>query len=397
MIEESEIATDEFETEDGLEEVTEPSKPESPEETARAVWEELAAEAEEKAAQEGEKPAEEPEEKPNEISEAARKLAQAKRKKRQTFVPVEDAQQGQPAEAPAAQPTEKIEPPASWTAQDKERFHALDPVAQKNAVKWFKDAQAHSTRLWQEMSTEKAKAKEIVEVADEYFGKKIKLPDGMTKGQAIRQLLDYQQHINEDSIGAIADMIRYRKVSLADIQARLNGQTQAPPRQESPQQRLLTPEEVNRIVEERLQAHSQTQAQSQAAESATESVRQVQREMQNGKYLYPELHEAAYIQRIQPLVSYYRGNNPEISWGDVYKLAVQHDRQARGVSSPGTANPASPRLTSENIQTVRQASSSLRSRGGNGAIPRMSEPKPNETARESAEAAYWETIGRKQH
>lgn len=393
MTDENEIETVESETEEVFEEIAE--KAETAEETARAVWDELAAKAEAEA------PAEEAPtdgEKPNEISEAARKLAGAKRnKKRQTFVPA-DSVQAATVEAPqadAAAPAEKYEPPAAWTAADKEKFYALDPVAQKNTVTMFKNLQAHSTRLWQEMKTETTKAQEINQVADEYIGKRIKLPDGMTKGQAIRQLFDYQEKINRDSIGAIADMMKYRGVSIQDIHARMNGQTQAPPAPpvQQTQQTLLTPEEVDRRVEERLNQRFQ----SQAADSATEDVRKVQREMQNGKFLYPELHDAAYIQRIQPLISYYRGTNSEISWGEVYKRAVAHERRDRGVTSPGTASPASPRLTPDTAQSLRQASSSLRSRGGNGAIPRMSEPKANETARESAEAAYWEVFGNKQH
>lgn len=390
MTDENAIETEEYETEEVFEEIVE--KAETAEETARAVWEELAAKAETEAPKEGEAPP--VEEKPNEISEAARKLAQAKRgKKRQTFVPA-DSVPAQAAEAPAAEaPVEKYEPPAAWTAADKEQFYKLDPLSQKNSLTWFKNAQAHSTRLWQEMNAEKTRAKEIAEVADEYIPK-MKIPPGMTKGQVVKQLFEYQRKINEDDVGAIVEMIQHRKLTLQDLQARMQGQTQAPARQAAqvPQNSVLTPEEVDRRVKARLEEHFQTQA----ADSATEDVRKVQREMQDGKFVYPELHDAAYIQRIQPLISYFRGNNPGIGWGEVYKLAVQHDRQARGVA-PATPSPTSSRLTPETIQSVKQASSSLRSRGGNGAIPRMSEPKPNETARESAEAAYYEIFGNKQH
>lgn len=391
MTDENEIETEELETEEVFEEIEE--KAESPQETARAVWDELAAKAEAGPPKEGEAPP--IEEKPNDISEAARKLASAKRgKKRQTFVPAPDGSEAPAAagEAPAAT-TEKYEPPAAWTAADKEQFYKLDPLSQKNSLTWFKNAQAHSTRLWQEMNTEKSRAKEIAEVADEYIPK-MKLPPGMTKGQVVKQLFEYQKAINEDDVGSIVEMMRHRKLTLHDLQARIQGQTEAPTRQaQQPQQSLLTPEEVDRRVEERLNQRFQTQA----AESATEDVRKVQREMQNGSFVWPELHDAAYIQRIQPLISYFRGNNPDLGWGEVYKLAVKHDRQVRGVASPATPSPTSSRLTPETAQSIKQASSSLRSRGGNGAIPRMSEPKPNESARESAEAAYWEIFGNKQH
>lgn len=390
MIDETEIETEASEAE--LEDDA-PSRPETAEETARAVYEELAAKAEQE--QPAEPAVEEPKEEPNEITEAARKLASARKtKKRQTFVPVEETEAQQGA-APAAAPAEgeDIEPPASWSVSDKEWFMAQPPVVKRNAAKWFKDAQGHSTKLWQEMNREKEAAREINAVAEEFLPK-LELPPGMTKGQVVRQLFEYQKRINEDDVGALVEMMQYRKVSLEDLQARMTGQTAAPRRAEAqqPQQRPLTREEIEAILD----AREQQRNQSREAQAATDDVRSLGREVQNGRYVWPEMHSPDTIQRIQPLVSYFRETNPGESWGQTYKRAITQHRANLGIST-GSPSPQSPRLTSTEIQTVRQASSSLRSRGGNGAIPRMADPKPNETARESAEAAYYAIFGNKQH
>lgn len=379
MTDELETQTEELESEE-IETEEAPSRPESAQETAKAVWEELAAKAESEEPKDGAPPVEE---KPNDVSEAARKLANARTKKRQTFVP--DGQKSVTS-APAV---EKYEPPNGWPVEDKEWFLGQPPEVQKNASKWFKDAQGKTTKIWQDLNRELHTAKEINEVVNE-FTPKIKLPPGMTKGQAVRQLFEYQQKINEDSVGAIAEMIRYRGVDLNDIAAVLNGEAAPKIQPQTHQQAPLTEEAILRIIEQR----DAQQNQSRAIQSATDEVRALGQEVQNGKYVWPEMHDPANIQRIQPLISYFRETTPGLSWSQLYKQAILQDRANRGVGSP---SPQSQRLTPENIQTVRQASSSLRSRGGNGAIPRTAEPRKGETARESAEAAYLEVFGNKQH
>lgn len=384
MIDENEIETEELETEEV--ETEEEERPETAEETARSVWEELAAKAE---AEEGEKPDEEAapptEEKPNEISEAAKKLASAKKfKKRQTFVPA--------GEAPAieAAPAERYDPPVGFPVEDKEWFLQQPPQVQKNVHSWFKNAQGKTTKIWQDLNRELGTAKEINEVANEYVPK-MNIPKGMSKGDVVRQLFEYQRKINEDSVGAIAEMIRHRGVTLEQLHEVLSGQAPArQPQVQQPQQPPLTEERILSILEQR----DATLTQQRAIDSATEEVKALGQEMQSGRFTWPEMHSQTDIQRIQPLISYFRETTPGLSWSESYKRAILQDRTNRGVGSP---SPASQRLSPNDIQTVRQASSSLRSRGGNGAIPRMSEPKANETARESAEAAYYEVFGNKQH
>lgn len=398
MTDENGTEVDALETDDlGAEGAETPERAETAQETARAVWEELAAKADEADATAkviGDELTDEAlkakeAEKPNEITEAARKLASQRKSKRQTFVPEGKVAPAADEQAPT---TEKYEPPASWEVKDKEWFLSQPPEVQKNAVQWFKNAQAHSTKLWQDMNRETARAKEVVEVLDRHW-KDLAIPSNFTKGQVVDQLLQYQKRINEDSVGALLEMMQHRRVSLQDLQARITGQAPSPVRvqQAQPQQNnFLTAEELDA----RLAAREQALSQQRATQSATEEVNALAREVQGNRYVWPEMHDAGAIQRIQPLVTYFRETNPNASWAELYKKAMTQDRINRGVGSPSST---SPRLTPENIQTVRQASSSLRSRGGNGAIPRTAEPKANESARESAEAAYWEVFGNKQH
>jgi hypothetical protein len=382
MTVENETELEDQETE--LDENAAPERPESAEETARAVWEEIKArngeEEEEKPVEAA--PPEPEEEKPSEISEAARKLAGAKKKKLQTFVPAETKTGTE----------ERYEPPQNWEVKDKEAFLALPPLAQKNALATLKNWQAQTTKIWQDLHREKDAAKEINQVVDAHW-KDLNIPSHMTKGQVIDEFFRYQKKINEDSEGAILEMMQHRGVSLQSLYDRMNGQTAAPvqARQpQQPQQTYLTEEEARRIYRDEANQLNQ----SREADSATEEVRGLAREIANGRYLWPEMHSQEIIERIQPLVTYFRKTNPQLSWGDTYRKAIGQDRINQGTGSP---SPQVSRLTADNIQTVRQASSSLRSRGGNGAISRSSEPKATETARESAEAAYYEIFGNKQH
>lgn len=376
----------EIETESPESEVEEPSKPESAEETARAVWEELKAAAPE----EDDKPAE----KDIDPSEAGRALAKSKKaKKRQTFVPAEDKEAAAEPAAPAPVTQDpELEPPQHWEVANKEWFHRQPLEVKKEALKWFKNAQAQTTRALQELNRERSAAQEINEVTSKHLQKLD--TRGMSAGQVIDQLFSFQHQINEDDVGAIIEMMRYRNLSLADLQDRLEngGAPKYAQNNQQQQQTYLTPQDLERIMAERDEKLNQQRA----TEAATEEVRSLMREMDaQGRYVYPELHDPQYVQRIQYLISHVRANNPDASWKEAYRQAVLTDRQTRGVTT-GT-HATAPRLTSKEIQTVKQASSSLRSRGGNGAIPRSAEPKPGETARESAEAAYYEVFGDKQH
>lgn len=392
MTDEVGIATEPYEGAEAIEvEPAVPSRPESAQETARAVWEELEAKANEAdpdAKVAGQKVPPDPakvteEDKFKDISEAGRRLAGARKLKRQTFVPAESAA------LPADAVTEKFEPPQRWEVKDKEWFLSQPPEVQKNAIKWFKDAEGHTTKLWQDLSRETARSKEVVDVLDKHWPD-LNIPSNFTKGQVVDQLLQYQKRINADSAGAIVEMMQHRKVSLQDLQARMTGQQSAPQTQVQPQQNYLTVEQARVIW----QQEQESQNQSRTVHSATEEVNALGREVQGNRYIWPEMHNANAIQRIQPLITYFRETTPGLSWADYYKKAIAQDRVNRGIASP---SPTSSRLSPENIQSVRQAASSLRSRGGNGAIPRMSEPSSKETARESAEAAYYEVFGDKQH
>lgn len=395
MTDESVIDSDELDEIEAESAIDEPEKAETAEQTARAVWEELSKQADETDATAkvvGEDLSKLAADKPDDISEAARKLAgQRKAKKRQTFVP-EGSQAAQSEPVAAEAPKERIDPPASWDVKDKEWFMSQPPEVQRNAAKWFKDAQGHTTKLWQDLNRETNNVREINQVVERHW-KDLGLEGRVSKAQALDQLFQYQRRINSDSAGAILEMMQHRKVSLSDLQARMTGQAPAPPQQAQPEQQrnFLTEDQVRQIWrQEQLQAEQQ-----RATQAATAEVYALKQEVQGGRYVYPELHDPQSVNRLQPLITYFGETNPQASWADRYKMAIAQDRVNRGVPSP---SPAVPRLSQqESIQAVRQASSSLRSRGGNGAIPRMSEPKPNETARESAEAAYYEIFGNKQH
>lgn len=307
-------------------------------------------------------------------SDAGRALAKSKKgKKRQVFVPAE--QVGEPTETPGtSQAAQKIDPPTFFDVQNKEFFNRQAPEVQREIVKWFQNVQAKTTQTWQQLQGERTKYSRLSEVLNKHLPR---IDAGnLDSTQVVEQLFEFQHQINEDDVGAILKMMQYRNLSLDDLQDRLVGESSRPAKNgNEPSQRSLTMEDVRKIIEER-EVESRKR---QTIESAANEIRSLQRETDNqGKYLYPELHDPVTAQRLQQLVGYYlqvTGGN----WKDAYRRAVLADRQARGIQDQ------TPRLTRQDVQAVTQASSSLRSRGNPG-IPTKSGPSSNESIRESIEA-----------
>ncbi len=373
----------------------EAERPETVEESARAVMEELQASAD----PESEAPAGDDQKPTVDASEAARILARSKGGKKggkggKRVIEAKDLEL-EPDPQPAAEPR-RFDPPQRFPLEKKEWFNRQPPEVQEEVVKGWGDLEAKYQSSWQEMAREKARHAEVNSILDHYKPKWH--ARGFTETSFIAEMAATWDNLQSDGIGTVDKMLRTMGITPEQLYQyrQQGGQAQhvAPQQfgQQQPQN-VLTAEQVRTILrEEREQLDAQA-----ATSSAAQEVQQVQRQTgADGRYLYPELHDENYLKGLQPLVQSLRTTHPTLSWGEVFKRAVHATRLATGQSAELGSPPNGSRLSPQEISAAKSASVSIRGRG-NASIPVMAEAKKGESVRESAIAAYAALKSNQQH
>lgn len=325
---------------------------------------------------EGEKP------KPNldiSASEAAKILAESKKKpqKRRTVeIAKPEREQAEP-EKVAAEPEqktapsgEKYEAPGTWNAADKEWFNKQPPEIQRNAVKWFKDAQANATRHYHELAQMRRSYQDIEQLAGRYvqqWG-----AQGITPTQGMAQALTFYHEVMTNPVGTIQKLIQQTGYQPGQAPNQNQGQ---------PSQTALTGSDVQRTIQEEFARLYQQQA----ITAAQAEVEQVRRAMDaTGRYLYPELHDPSQTVGLQYLIEAARQREPGISWGEATKRAIHTQRLLSGNTQP-QISPAPPSRLPQGqneLAKVKGAAVSVKPRG-NSIIPTTTADKPGTSLEES--------------
>ena len=301
----------------------------------------------------------------------------------QSATPVPSAAQ------PEAQTPVDIEPPASFTAAEKEAFmkvpNNIKPAIKRRIAEMetkFHAANRHVKAIQQEASS-------VINAVRPFIP--IWAKSGHTVESAVSKLCALYHEIENDPETAIKNIAEMKGVNLRNFiaQKQASRVKDEVDFSEHPQFKDLTNklnavmsrnEQLEHLVVHRPQAAQQAQYEAQARQE----IEAVQNELdQNGHYLYPELHDPESRDRLKPLVSAYRKTFPQDSFSDLTKRAIH---TLRGNFSNGqTRLPVS--NTNENLQRARAASVSVR---GRGAAPQLSmSPKDvPDTAKATAAMVY---------
>lgn len=414
MTDENSTNTDGLENE-ALE--TELPERESVQDSARAVYEEMKAEASANEAQSSEEPVQGDENQESPIDESSSELPPrddqgrfTKGKKRRTTVEFKPEAEAKPLEGQEAQqpteptPTERpgrIEPPARFPIEKKEWFLRQPPEIQEDLANGWNQLEGVITKATQDARREEGRLREVNEILDFYMPRWNAV--GLTKGQAIAELCATQDNILQKPIETVAAIMQKRGISLEQIQQYMQtGQSSHPTQNGSQPQHSLTADQVRTMIQESLK-QTQVEQHTQQGVQQLETLRQAM--SPDGRYLYPELWDhqaadnnfwnAAYIKRVQPLATSILETQPGVGIDEATKRAITLLRQLDGTSN-GSPSQVGSRLSQQELNTVRSASVSVRSRG-NGAIPITAEAKKGESVRESAEAVMAELARTQTH
>lgn len=372
-------------------EIVDESPQESVEETVRrsilevgANVEERDAKNEEKANLQGDKGSEETKPAAKEESEAtkaAKTLAALKNRAKtgpKRVVEAKDLEAPPERQAAPAQ-KERLDPPQRFPVEKKEWFNKQPRVLQEQITKDWQEFEGQYTKTFQNAARYEAQAKNVAqELGSSLDIIKINAPKwakrGVTPAQALAESTQLIDDVVSDPLSAIHDLCQKTGVTAQQLYDFAQSGGKVKPVQQQPQN---VGSEKKYLTEEDLPKYWEKQQQQIQQNATIQELARLQNTVtQDGKYVYPELHDADSIERLQPLTVRARKNQPGGNWTDWTKQAITWDRQ---IQNPGLPSSGSVGLSLGNpdISKIKQATLSTKQRGA-PSVPTIANGKANE-------------------
>lgn len=282
----------------------------------------------------------------------------------------------------------KYEAPARFPVELKETFNKMSADVQKETVDFWGKIEERFTKGSQDIARYRQRYGELEKVIGHY------VPQwnlsGMSDVQAVAELCATQDLIMKDPIAGVFTLMAKTGITpqmLHDYQ-QSGGKGITPAQNGNAQKNIgLTREDVFSLMQEFQQGNQAATANQQAANEILELRKEISGD---GRYLWPELWDDNQLSRVKPLVADFRKTQPNISWAEASKKAVQAIRYLDG--KIGSPSPLDPRLNREQeIAKAKAASVSVRGRGGVN-VPSAFSAKQGEKVEDSVRAAYQSLI-----
>jgi hypothetical protein len=266
--------------------------------------------------------------------------------------------------APAAgqAPGFQIPAPNRLRAEEKEAFHAMPEPLKRAVHGMFRAHEAEFTQAMQRTVARERESQHVVEAVRPYLLAHPELSEqGFTESRLVGALVAAHQRLTDPKTQrqALAELAQQQGLGDNIVQAIIgSGQGGAPDISTHPEIAALR-ERVARA--ESYQQQVQQQQFNGAVSGIVSEMEQVRNEMDaTGRYLYPELHDADFLEGCKPLVSALVRALPGISYGEAFKRAYHTLKGQYGNSLQGIQT----RLPANNQQTERaqQAAVSVRGR-----------------------------------
>lgn len=234
-----------------------------------------------------------------------------------------------------------IAPPARMTAADKELFEKLPYELQRSMAKSYQDLQSMATKATMAARAAQKEAAHVVETVRPYLLAHPELQaEGFTESKLVASLLAAHQRLTnpETAIQAYAELGMQLGLD-SDKLSDLLGDAGKPRNAASVDisqhpQFVALQNELKRVSS--VVGGAQKQYEERAVGEALKEVQALQNEKdQFGRFRYPKLHDAEFLERTKPLVSALAKSLPDLSYGEILRRA--HD-SLEGSASPAQAN-----------------------------------------------------------
>jgi hypothetical protein len=296
----------------------------------------------------------------------------AKAEKAEAEPAAKDAAQDQEAEQ-EAQTTEVIEPPRSWSAEEKAEFTKLPPEIQRTLSRREADRDRLLTQKANELAREKRRFDELDRVLEPHR-QEMHLA-GMSEAQGIARLIAAHESLKRNPAQAIAWLAKEYGADLNSLNK---------PDTTDPTVRQLQ-QQVQQLTAQ-LQGHSQAQTQEREM-TVLQEIERFATEAKDGKPLRP--HWEAVAGDMPALIQIVRGQNPHLSTREVmqeaYDRAVWANPEIRESLRKSEAEQAQAKQRAEQAAAAERARKAAVSVSG---APGGSSAKAPETVRGALEQAW---------
>ena len=283
----------------------------------------------------------------------------------------------------------QIPPPARLKAAEKEVFNSMPDPLKRAAHAMFKNQEATFTRAMQQVQAEAKEVTHMREAVRPYLLSHPELAEqGFTESRFISALVSAHQKLTNPKtakeawlelapqVGIDADTIKQLREGVGTPQTDIT----AHPQFVALQQKLNSIESKQQSVES--EKHN-------AAVSRVLSEMEATRDEKDsaGRYLYPELHEEAFLDAAKPLVSALVRAIPNLSYGEALKRAYFTLKGQSGNSNQVNQARFSNQNTN-NLARAQQAAVSVRGRSA-PSVPGNLNTIPPEALRTPKETVAW--------
>lgn len=235
----------------------------------------------------------------------------------------------EPAQKPAeevkeeAQPEEAVVPPARFSAKEKELFNKLPQQLKPALMRMVKDHEGKLTRTLQEAQAAKREYEHIGQAVRPYLMQNPHLMEqGYTESRLVAELIGAHVALTNPET-AIPTFVKLgHQIGIDDNilqQIAEGGPRQSAGITGDPNYQALQ-QELNQLKS--YQQQSQERERNQVVSQIASEMREVQNMTDaQGNYVYPHLHDAAFVERLKPLVSELVKSEQGLSYGDALKRA----------------------------------------------------------------------------
>jgi len=377
-------------------------RPETVEETAKRVWDEMQAGSaqdeppapagDEDEAGEGEEPA--PEDDAHQDEQDAQEEAKEEepkderrreRRRRRRTIDIEKADPG---------------PSPDWATPVKEWYNALPPELEKGkrelariaheAYAWRQQQHQQISRRAKEVEAQAAEIEECTRVVQQWlprWGQK-----GVTPAAALMKLCTFNDGYIRNPVAAVSEMAKLAglQITIHNAPDQKNVAHNSGPPQPINEDEIL--ERVERRIVEREQGARLQQAHAAVTAEVAETLEDMAEETtEDGRYVYPDIQDPGLLQRLQPLASAIGRANPQLGWREILKRAYRA-ADGRVIPRRSHAQPARLNNGQPRNEAARRAARSVPGSLSSSHVDLQAEP--GESVLATAERVYKAMYGR---
>lgn len=289
--------------------------------------------------------------------------------------------------APRPEPAAEIRAPNRFKVEHKEVFNKLPPELKRALSDMVRDHEGSYTRAMQTAAAKEKEAAHVIEAVRPYLLAHPELQDaGYTESRIVSSLIAAHQRLTNPKTAKQAYYELGKQIGIPDatLQGIVAGQAQEPPDiTQHPQFRALQ-QELNQVKS--TIGNSQQQQFNATVDTIVSEIEAVREETDaNGRYLYPRLHDAEFLESAKPLVSALRKARPQLSYGAAFKEAHQI------LNGGHSSQPIQARLPAKQTnEQARAAAVSVRGRSAVAAPSQLDSSEiPPEALGSAADSVRW--------